>query len=138
MFHQLINLHYLFSAQWTQVLPRCSTECAPLGGSHKLEYEVGRTYTYQYSGTSLVRLEGVQDEASETTWSKKVELTFLSPCDVVLSIRDSQVEDTQGQSFSALNLPVKVIHSALLLCPYMLTYSTNRAERELRYDSDQV
>lgn len=76
-------------------VPRCSTECS-ISGSPKLDYQKGKTYIYEYSGNSLIQLEGVQDGVTETKWSKKVEFTWLSPCDMAISIKETKVDGTTG------------------------------------------
>ncbi|XP_053642616.2 vitellogenin-like [Cherax quadricarinatus] len=66
----------------------CSTEC-PVAGSPKLFYQEGKTYIYEYSGKSKIQLKGV-DGQTETEWSAQVELSWITPCDIVITMKDSE------------------------------------------------
>ncbi|XP_069949065.1 vitellogenin-like isoform X3 [Cherax quadricarinatus] len=69
----------------------CSTEC-PIAGSPKQFYQPGKTYTYEYSGKSKIQLEGVEGGLSETYWSAKVELLWITPCDMVITVKDYKTD----------------------------------------------
>lgn len=66
---------------------KCSTECA-ITGSPKLTYIPYTTYLYQYSVKSVVELRGVQGGVTETEWSAHVEFAWISPCDMVISLKE--------------------------------------------------
>nr|AAT01139.1 vitellogenin [Metapenaeus ensis] len=83
------------AAPWGAEVPRCSTEC-PVTGSPKLAYEPGKTYTYAYSGKSEVQLKGVQDGVTDLEWNKHVELTWITPCDVGISVKNTEVDGVTG------------------------------------------
>ncbi|XP_042892354.1 vitellogenin-like [Penaeus japonicus] len=83
------------AAPWGADLPRCSTEC-PISGSPKLAYQPEKTYTYQYSGKSRVQLKGVDDGVSETEWAARVDLTWISPCDVAISFNNMKMDGARG------------------------------------------
>ncbi|XP_071528861.1 LOW QUALITY PROTEIN: uncharacterized protein [Panulirus ornatus] len=82
-------------ASWTTDVPRCSTECS-LTGSPKLAYVPGRTYSYAYSGRTQVRVRGAEGGASVTGWSSRVELTWTTPCDVAIAMREPVVDGVAG------------------------------------------
>ncbi|KAG7158183.1 Vitellogenin-like 9, partial [Homarus americanus] len=84
------------AAPWGGNTPRCSTEC-PVAGSPKLFYQPEHTYTYTYSGKSQIHLKGVEGGVTETDWSKEVELSWITPCDMVIFIKDSKVDGAAGQ-----------------------------------------
>ncbi|XP_076069146.1 vitellogenin-like [Oratosquilla oratoria] len=71
--------------------PRCSTEC-PLTGNPKFGYEAGYTYVYHQKGKSHVSTQGIQDAITDLRWRSKVELTFLTPCDLAIRVKDYEVE----------------------------------------------
>nr|AAG17936.1 vitellogenin [Cherax quadricarinatus] len=71
--------------------PVCSTEC-PIAGSPKLFYQPGKTYTYEYSGKSRIQLKGVEGGLTETDWSAQVELSWITPCDMVITMKDSKTD----------------------------------------------
>nr|QXJ08928.1 vitellogenin [Penaeus merguiensis]QXJ08931.1 vitellogenin [Penaeus merguiensis] len=83
------------AAPWTAQAPRCSTEC-PITGSPKLAYQPEKTYTYAYSGKSRVQLKGVEDGVTELEWSKQVELTWITPCDMAITIKHAKVDGAAG------------------------------------------
>nr|XP_053642617.1 vitellogenin-like isoform X1 [Cherax quadricarinatus] len=68
----------------------CSTEC-PITGSPKLFYHPGKTYTYEYFMKSLIQLKSVESGMSVTDWSTQVELSWRSPCDMVITLKDSEI-----------------------------------------------
>nr|XP_053642614.1 vitellogenin-like [Cherax quadricarinatus] len=73
----------------------CSREC-PIAGSPKLFYQEGKTYTYKYSGNSKIQLKGTEGALSETKWSKRVELSWISPCDMVISLKETNVDGSRA------------------------------------------
>ncbi|ROT61468.1 vitellogenin [Penaeus vannamei] len=77
------------AAPWGADVPRCSTEC-PVTGSPKLAYQPDKTYAYQYSGKSKVQLKGVDNGDSETEWTAQVDLTWISPCDMAISFKNTK------------------------------------------------
>lgn len=86
----------MFPAPWGANVPRCSTEC-PVTGSPKLAYQPDKTYAYQYSGKSKVQLKGVDNGDSETEWTAQVDLTWISPCDMAISFKNTKVDGTPGK-----------------------------------------
>ncbi|XP_042241489.1 vitellogenin-like [Homarus americanus] len=84
------------AAPWGGNTPRCSTEC-PVAGSPKLFYQPEHTYTYTYSGKSHIHLKGVEGGVTGTDWSSRVELSWITPCDMVIFIKDSKVDGATGQ-----------------------------------------
>ncbi|KAG7158180.1 Vitellogenin-like 6 [Homarus americanus] len=84
------------TAPWGGNTPRCSTEC-PVAGSPKLFYQPEHTYTYTYSGKSHIHLKGVEGGVTETDWSKEVELSWITPCDMVIFIKNSKVDGAADQ-----------------------------------------
>ncbi|XP_047488789.1 vitellogenin-like [Penaeus chinensis] len=89
------------AAPWTAQAPRCSTEC-PITGSPKLAYQPEKTYTYAYSGKSRVQLKGVEDGVTELEWSKQVELTWITPCDMAITIKHAKVDGAAGADIGFL------------------------------------
>nr|AAX94762.1 vitellogenin [Portunus trituberculatus] len=72
----------------------CSTEC-PLAAA-KLSFIPGKTYSYTYSGKSIVQLKGVDGGLVETQWEKQMLLTVLGPCDVAISFKGTKVDGKTG------------------------------------------
>lgn len=70
-------------------------EC-PIAAS-KFSFIPGKTYSYTYTGKSKVQLKGVEGGLAETRWEKKVLLTWLSPCDVAVSFKDTKVDGEEGK-----------------------------------------
>ncbi|XP_063602733.1 vitellogenin-like [Penaeus indicus] len=83
------------AAPWGADLPRCSTEC-PVTGSPKLAYQPDKTYAYAYSGKSTVQLKGVDNGDTETEWTAGVDLTWISPCDMAISFRNTKMDGARG------------------------------------------
>nr|UFQ72466.1 vitellogenin 4 [Procambarus clarkii] len=73
----------------------CSREC-PVAGAPKLFYQPGKTYTYEYSGKSKVQLKGVEGGQTERDWSAKVELSWITPCDMVISLKEAKGHSGHG------------------------------------------
>nr|UFQ72463.1 vitellogenin 1 [Procambarus clarkii] len=69
----------------------CSREC-PVAGAPKFFYQPGKTYAYEYSGNSKVKLEGVEGGHTETSWSAQVEVSWITPCDMVISVKDYKTD----------------------------------------------
>nr|ABB89953.1 vitellogenin [Penaeus monodon] len=83
------------AAPWGADLPRCSTEC-PITGSPKLAYQPDKTYAPPYSGKSRVHLKGVDNGDSEIEWTAGVDLTWISPCDMAISFRNTKMDGARG------------------------------------------
>lgn len=66
--------------------------------SAKFSYVPNKTYSYTYSGTSKVRLKGVEDGLTETRWEKQVFLTWLTHCDVAITFKGTKVDGATGES----------------------------------------
>nr|WEU75131.1 vitellogenin 4 [Macrobrachium rosenbergii] len=71
--------------------PLCSEEC-PVTGSPKLSYKTGQTYLYLYTGKSQVLLQDVNGAVAETSWKAEVSLSWLSPCDVAISVKNPVID----------------------------------------------
>ena len=67
--------------------PLCSREC-PVAAA-KLHYQTNGTYVYSYSGKSKVEMKGVEGGITETEWNNQVSLTWLTPCDLAITIKVS-------------------------------------------------
>nr|WRM33328.1 vitellogenin 6a [Palaemon carinicauda] len=87
-------IHY-YPSPWPASVPRCSTEC-PIAGSPKLAYATGKTYFYSYNGKSRIHLGDAEGANSETEWSSQVEVAWLSPCDMAISIRNPSFGGSSG------------------------------------------
>nr|UKG18870.1 vitellogenin [Neocaridina davidi] len=80
---------------WPSHLPKCSTEC-PVTGSSVLNYLPEKTYSYLYSGFSQVHLRDISDGIAKTEGSLQVDFSWLSPCDVAISLKDVSGEIAEG------------------------------------------
>ncbi|XP_071529223.1 vitellogenin-like [Panulirus ornatus] len=81
---------------WTRdVVPTCSTEC-PVAGSPKLSYVPEKTYSYEYLVDSMIELLGVEDGVTQTGWSARVEVTWSTPCDMAIILKDYKVDGDEG------------------------------------------
>lgn len=85
-----------FLGSVTGTIPRCSTEC-PIA-SAKFSYLPNKTYSYDYSGTSKIRLKGVEGGLAETHWKKEVLLSWLTHCDVAITFKGIKVDGETGPS----------------------------------------
>ncbi|KAK4300113.1 hypothetical protein Pmani_027664 [Petrolisthes manimaculis] len=65
-------------------VPLCSTECSV--AASKLSYLPGKTYSYSYSGKSQVELRGVDGAVTQLQWQKQVQMTWLSACDMAVTV----------------------------------------------------
>ncbi|XP_050717478.1 vitellogenin-like [Eriocheir sinensis] len=90
----LLALAAAAAAPYGDAVPRCSTEC-PVAAA-KFSFIPGKTYSYTYTGKSKVQLKGVEGGLVETRWEKTVLMTWLSPCDVALSFKDTKVDGEAG------------------------------------------
>ncbi|XP_053642610.1 vitellogenin-like isoform X3 [Cherax quadricarinatus] len=76
---------------WTDGMTKCALEC-PATGFPKLSYLPGNTYLYNYSGKTQVQLKGVEDGITETDWSCRVELTWFTPCDMAIFMKNPVID----------------------------------------------
>nr|ACU51164.1 vitellogenin [Pandalus japonicus] len=83
------------AAPWPSNLPRCSTEC-PIAGSPKLDYAPEKTYVYAYSGKSRIQMKDVEGGNADMEWTSQVELTWLSRCDMAISIKNPSIGGGAG------------------------------------------
>lgn len=104
--------HSIFSAPWPADIPKCSTEC-PIAGSPKLNYAPEKTYVYSHSGKSRIHMNDVEGGISEMEWTSQVELTWLSPCDMAISIKNPSIGGGSGKY--ALQLVLQIISMYLLI-----------------------
>ncbi|CAL4100087.1 unnamed protein product, partial [Meganyctiphanes norvegica] len=74
---------------------QCSTSCE-LPTNKIWKYEVGKTYTFIYSGKSSVSLSG--KGSSNDQWSTDVEFTYVAPCNFAISIKKS-IANTQVEKY---------------------------------------
>ncbi|XP_069164339.1 vitellogenin-like [Procambarus clarkii] len=81
------------AAPWVGDPNACSVEC-PVAGSPKLSYQEGKTYIYEYSGKSKVQLKDVEGGLAETDWTARVELWWISPCNMLVSMKDVRIESS--------------------------------------------
>ncbi|KAK3863691.1 hypothetical protein Pcinc_030564 [Petrolisthes cinctipes] len=65
-------------------VPLCSSECSV--AASKFSYLPGKTYSYSYSGKSQVELRGVDGAVTQLEWQKEVQVTWLSPCDMAITV----------------------------------------------------
>ncbi|XP_053642609.1 vitellogenin-like isoform X2 [Cherax quadricarinatus] len=72
-------------------MTKCALEC-PATGFPKLSYLPGNTYLYNYSGKTQVQLKGVEDGITETDWSCRVELTWFTPCDMAIFMKNPVID----------------------------------------------
>lgn len=88
-----LQSHFILTESWTGgVEPLCSTECTIV--APEFSYIRGHTYSYSYTGKSQVELKGMEGGMSKLEWQKKVELTWLTPCDVAITVN---VSGSQGK-----------------------------------------
>ncbi|XP_066964615.1 vitellogenin-like [Macrobrachium rosenbergii] len=87
-------VHY-YPSPWPASVPRCSTEC-PIAGSPKLAYATGKTYYYSYTGKSHIHLGDAEGAYTDTEWSSQVEVSWLSPCDMAISIKNPSFGASSG------------------------------------------
>ncbi|XP_071528837.1 vitellogenin-like [Panulirus ornatus] len=69
----------------------CSMGCRANDPS-KLRYELNKPYVYNYAGTSRIQLKDVNEGETESRWSAQVVLTWLSPCDMAITMKGFNVE----------------------------------------------
>nr|AHD26978.1 vitellogenin 2 [Pandalus japonicus] len=83
------------AAPWPLNLPKCSTEC-PIAGAPKLAYAPQMTYVYSHSGKSRTLMKDVEGGNADMEWSSQVELTWLTPCDMAISIKNPSIGGGSG------------------------------------------
>jgi len=83
----IYNVVFVSLAPWggSSNIPQCSTECSI--AASKLSYLPGKTYTYDYTGKANVELKDVEGGTVDTKWSAKVQLTWISPCDMAITVK---------------------------------------------------
>merc|ERR1712142_597605 len=87
---------------------QCSTSCNP---SPKFSYAPGNTYVYRYIGSQGISIEGVEEGSSNAEWSADVALTWVTPCDVAISLQNvigSNIPEIQGTQIEKYPLVLAV------------------------------
>nr|UWT50543.1 vitellogenin [Hippolyte inermis] len=115
------------AAPWPSNLPKCSTECS-IAGSPKLHYSPEKTYVYSYSGRSTIKLKDVEDGNADMQWSSQVELTWLTPCDMAITVKNPSVGGGPGSPES----------SFLERYPLVVAMTDGRVQRACTHPDDDV
>nr|XP_045611544.1 vitellogenin-like isoform X1 [Procambarus clarkii] len=105
----------------------CSREC-PIAGAPKLFYQEGKTYTYGYSGESKVQLKGVEGGHTERDWSAQVELSWITPCDMVISLKLSKTDGVIGPNLG----------NALERYPLVVAVADGRVQQVCTFPDDDA
>ncbi|XP_064080211.1 vitellogenin-like [Macrobrachium nipponense] len=118
--------HY-YPSPWPASVPRCSTEC-PIAGSPKLAYATGKTYFYSYTGKSRIHLKDAEGAYTDTEWSSQVEVSWLSPCDMAISIKNPSFGDSAGSPKSQV----------LERYPLIIAVADGRVQQACSHPEDEV
>ena len=85
-----INM-FVVSAPRGDVYSPCSRKCPPTA-TNKYHYVAGKTYQYEIKSESLIKVNTIKEPQATLKWSAKADLSFKSPCEVSLDIKDPQIE----------------------------------------------
>ncbi|XP_068203508.1 vitellogenin-like [Palaemon carinicauda] len=85
------------AAPWPSTTNLCSREC-PVAGSPKLFYAPEKTYVYSYTGKSRINLKDVEGANTDIEWRSQVELSWLSPCDMAITMKNPSMGGGSGSS----------------------------------------
>nr|WEU75127.1 vitellogenin 1a [Macrobrachium rosenbergii] len=85
------------AAPWPSGTNLCSKEC-PVAGSPKLFYAPEKTYVYSYTGKSRTHLKDVEGATAEMEWNSQVELSWLSPCDMAITMKNPSIGGGSGSA----------------------------------------
>lgn len=95
----MVDLNIILEEAFSQPrIPTCSTECA-VSGLQKIFHIPFNTYTYHYTGRSEVIVKGTPDGKVDLNWSLYVDLSWVTPCDVIIELRNPLVMGSTGKNF---------------------------------------